>query len=170
MDKFRVVIDAQIVLSMFLVRRDRPQEVSSKRRLLKLLTMPGIQWLWTPDIIADYESGARAIENSPRLMARAAFDRTGFTLFTQALRFHQKVKVSAETMRRARRRLEQAVKAKDRDLDDAVYLACAVDGDAFLLVSKDSDLRALGAKYESVLIAGWQRLEEELLARGLELG
>jgi predicted nucleic acid-binding protein len=168
-DEFRLVIDAQIVLSMFLVRRDRPEEVSPKRRLLRLLAMPSVQWLWTPDIIADYESGAWAIENNQKLIARAAFDRTGFTLFTQALRFHRKVNVSAETMKRARRRLEQAVKAKDRDLDDAVYLACAVDGEAFLLVSKDSDLRALGAEYEGVLIAGWQRLEEELLARGIEL-
>lgn len=169
MEKFRVVMDAQVVLSMLLVRRDRPDAVSPKRRLLTLLTMPGVEWLWTPDIIADYESGTWAIENSPKLMACAAFDRTGFTLFTQALRLQQKVKVSAETMKRARRRLEQAMKAKDRDLDDAVYLACAVDGDAFLLVSKDSDLRALGAEYEGVLIAGWQRLEEELRARDIEL-
>jgi predicted nucleic acid-binding protein len=91
------------------------------------------------------------------------------TLFIQALRFHEKVKVSAETMKQARRRLEQAVKAKDRDLDDAVYLAAAVDGDAFLLVSKDSDLRSLGDEYEGVLIAGWQRLEDELRARAIDL-
>jgi predicted nucleic acid-binding protein len=168
-DEFRLVIDAQIVLSMFLVRRDRPGETSPKRRLLQLLTAPGVRWLWSPDIIADYEDGAWAIENNQKLMARAAFDRTGFSLFTQALRFHPRVRVSAETMKRARRRLEQAVKAKDRDLDDAVYLACAVDGDAFLLVSKDSDLRSLGDEYEGVLIAGWQRLEEELKARGLAL-
>src|SRR5437763_3000234 len=98
---------------MFLVRRDRPGEVSPKRRLLQLLAAPGVRWLWSPDIIADYEAGARAIENNQKLMVRAAFDRTGFTLFTQALRFHPRVKVSAETMKRARRRLEQAVKAKD---------------------------------------------------------
>lgn len=169
MDEFRLVIDAQIVLSMFLVRRDRPGEVSPKRRLLQLLAAPGIRWLWSPDIIADYEAGAWAIENNQKLMARAAFDRTGFTLFTQALRFYPRVRVSAETMKRARRRLEQAVKAKDRDLDDAVYLACAVDGNAFLLVSKDSDLRSLGDEYEGVRIAGWQRLEEELQARGIAL-
>jgi predicted nucleic acid-binding protein len=168
-DTFRVLIDAQIVLSMFLVRRDRPEEISPKRRLLRLLAMPGVQWLWTPDIIADYESGAWAIENNQKLMARVVFDRTGFTLFTQALRFHEKVKVTAETMKRARRRLGQAVKAKDRDLDDAVYLAAAVDGDAFLLVSKDSDLRSLGDEYEGVLIAGWQRLEDELRVRGFKL-
>ena len=169
MEEFRLVIDAQIVLSMFLVRRDRPGEVSPKRRLLHLLTAPGVRWLWSPDIIADYEAGAMAIENNRKLMARAAFDRAGFTLFTQALRFHARVRVSAATMRRARQRLEQAVKVKDRDLDDAVYLACAVDGDAFLLVSKDSDLRILGDEYEGVLIAGWQRLEEELRARGIAL-
>lgn len=131
--------------------------------------MPRVTWLWTPDIIADYESGAWAIENNRRLLARAAFDRTGFTLFIQALEFQEKVRVSAETMKRARRRLGQAVKAKDRDLDDAVYLAAAVDGNAFLLVSKDSDLRTLGDEYEGVLIAGWQRLEDELRARAIEL-
>lgn len=169
MEELRLVIDAQIVLSMFLVRRDRPDEVSPKRRLLKLLAMPGVGWLWTPDIIADYEKGASAIESNSRIMARAAFDRTGFALFTHALRLRAAVQVSAETMRRARRRLEQAVKAKDRDLDDAVYLACAVDGDAFLLVSKDSDLRILGDNYEGVLIAGWQKLEEELRTRGIEI-
>jgi hypothetical protein len=80
-DTFRVVIDAQIVLSMFLVRRDRPEETSPKRRLLRLLVTPGVTWLWTPDIIADYESGARAIENNRKLMTRAVFDRTGFALF-----------------------------------------------------------------------------------------
>jgi hypothetical protein len=50
-----------------------------------------------------------------------------------------------------------------------VYLACAVDGEAFLLVSKDSDLRNLGDDYEGVLIAGWQRLAEELQARGIAI-
>ncbi|MGH9827201.1 MAG: hypothetical protein ACREDR_28570, partial [Blastocatellia bacterium] len=100
MDEFRLVIDAQIILSMFLVRRDRPERVSPKRRLLQLLAAPGVCWLWSPDIIADYESGAWAIENSEKLMARAAFDRTGFTLFLRALRFHPKVRVSVETMKR----------------------------------------------------------------------
>ena len=58
----RVVVDAQIVLAMFLIRRDRPDAISPKRQLLNLLALPTFHWLWTPDIINDYERGAEAIE------------------------------------------------------------------------------------------------------------
>jgi hypothetical protein len=36
-NELRVVVDAQIVLAMFLKRRDRPDAISPKRQLLKLL-------------------------------------------------------------------------------------------------------------------------------------
>ena len=61
-DELRVVVDAQIVLTMFLVRRDRPGLASPKRQLLRLLTESKFRWLWSPDIINDYERGAEAIE------------------------------------------------------------------------------------------------------------
>ena len=38
--ELRVVVDAQIVLSMFLARRDRPELASPKRQLLRLLPVP----------------------------------------------------------------------------------------------------------------------------------
>jgi predicted nucleic acid-binding protein len=47
-------------------------------------------------------------------------------------------------MRKARRRIEQSPRAAERDLEDAVYLACAVDGEAHLITTEDSDLRSLG--------------------------
>lgn len=50
----RMVVDAQIVLSMFLTRRDRPGVTSPKRQLLKLLPTRTFRWLWTPDILSDY--------------------------------------------------------------------------------------------------------------------
>lgn len=43
-----------------------------------------------------------------------------------------------------RRRISQAPREVERDLEDAVYLACAVDGEAHLLTTEDSDLRLLG--------------------------
>ena len=46
-------------------------------------------------------------------------------------------------MRNARRRISQAPREAERDLEDAVYLACAVDGEAHLLSTEDSDLRLL---------------------------
>ena len=49
-EELRVVVDAQIVLTMFLARRDRPGLASPKRELLGLLTEPKFG-LWTPDII-----------------------------------------------------------------------------------------------------------------------
>ena len=55
-DELRVVVDAQIALAMFMVRRDQPDVRSPKRELLKLLP-----WLWTPDILADYEFGATTL-------------------------------------------------------------------------------------------------------------
>jgi hypothetical protein len=71
----RVVVDAQITLAMFLVRRDRPRESPIKRVLLRLLPLPTFHWPGTPDILADYERGASAIEQDARIMRRAAFDR-----------------------------------------------------------------------------------------------
>ena len=73
----RVVVDAQIVLSMFLIRRDQPDAISSKRQLLNCLRLQTFHWLWTPDIINDYQRGAEAIEADERIMRRAEFDRSG---------------------------------------------------------------------------------------------
>jgi predicted nucleic acid-binding protein len=58
-------------------------------------------------------------------------------------------------LRKARRRIEQAPRVAERDFEDAIYLACAVDGGASLITTEDSDLRALGDEYEVVLILSW---------------
>jgi len=163
----RVVVDAQIVLAMFLTRRDRPDAISPKRQLLNLLALPTFHWLWTPDIINDYERGAEAIEADERIMRRAEFDRVGFRLFLAALQLEPAVNISVTTMRDARRRISQAPRAAERDLDDAVYLACAVDGEAHLLTTEDSDLRLLGETYQSVRIVNWNELKATLAERGL---
>lgn len=163
----RVVVDAQIVLAMFLIRRDRPDAISPKRQLLNLLALPTFHWLWTPDIINDYERGAEAIEANERITQRAEFDQVGFQLFIAALQLEPPVAVSVTTMRNARRRISQAPRAAERDLDDAVYLACAVDGQAQFLVTEDSDLRLLGETYQGVYIVSWNELEVELSKRGL---
>ena len=167
-NELRVVVDAQIVLAMFLTRRDKPEAISPKRGLLKLLTVPTFRWLWTPDIIDDYERGADAIEADEKIIRRADFDRTAFELFLAALQLSQPVRVSVTTLRDARRRISQAPRAAERDLEDAVYLACAVDGNAHLLTTEDSDLHLLGITYEGVHIVNWRDFKEELSKQGLE--
>ena len=163
----RVVIDAQIVLAMFLIRRDQPDAISPKRQLLDLLRLHTFHWLWTPDIINDYDRGAEAIEADERIMRRAEFDRIGFQLFLAALQLKPPIAISSSTMRNARRRISQAPRAAERDLDDAVYLACAVDGEAHLLTTEDSDLRSLGETYQGVRIVTWNELKATLAGRGL---
>lgn len=165
--ELRVVVDAQLVLAMFLARRDRPGWRSPKRLLLRLLGSSSFHWLWSPDIISDYELGAQSVEADERLMRRAVFDRLGFELFLAALRLTPGVRVSATTMRKARRRIEQSPRAAERDLEDAVYLACAVDGGAHLITTEDSDLRALGDEYEGVLILSWDKFCDYIRERGL---
>ena len=123
--ELRVVVAAQLVLAMFLARRDDPEWRSPKRQLLRLLSVASFHWLWSPDIISDYGQGAQAIETDERIMRRAVFDRLGFELFLATLKLTPAVRVSATTMRKARRRIEQAPRAAERDLEDAVYLACA---------------------------------------------
>ena len=166
-DDLRVVVDAQIVLAMFLIRRDRPNTISAKRQLLNLLRLHTFHWLWTPDIIDDYVRGAEAIESDERITRRAKFDRIGFELFLAALRLEPPIGISVTTMQNARRRISQAPRAAERDLDDAIYLACAVDGEAHLLTTEDSDLRLLGDTYESVRIVNWTELRATLVERGL---
>ena len=56
-NEFRIVVDTQIVLAMFLTRRDRPKAASPKRQILNLLGQPTFRWLWSPDIINDYSRG-----------------------------------------------------------------------------------------------------------------
>src|SRR5712692_713935 len=163
----RIVVDAQIVLAMFLIRRDRPDAISPKRQLLNLLDQPTFQWLWTPDIINDYARGANVVETDERIIRRAEFDRVGFELLLAALQLEPAIAVSVKTMRDARRRISQAPRAAERDLEDAVYLACAVDGHAQFLVTEDSDLRSLGETYQGVHIVNWNELEVELVKRGL---
>ncbi len=166
-NELRIVVDAQIVLAMFLTRRDRPKAASPKRQLLNLLAQPTFRWLWTPDIINDYERGASAIEADERIIRRAEFDRMGFELLLAALQLEPAVAVSVKTMRDARRRISQAPRAAERDLEDAVYLACSVDGQAQFLVTQDSDLRSLGETYQGVYIVSWNEFEVELVKRGL---
>jgi predicted nucleic acid-binding protein len=163
----RVVVDAQIVLAMFLLRRDDPKWTSPKRQLLQLLSTTSFHWLWSPDIISDYESGALAIESDERIMRRAELDRLSFELFLAALRLTPAVLVTATTMRKARQRIEQAPRVAERDLEDAVYLACAVDGGAHLITTEDSDLRSLGDEYEGVLILSWSEVRDYLQRLGL---
>lgn len=166
-NEFRIVVDAQIVLAMFLTRRDRPKAASPKRQLLNLLAQPIFRWLWSADIINDYERGANAVEADERIIRRAEFDRVGFELLLAALQLEPAVAVSVKSMRDARRRISQAPRAAERDLEDAVYLACAVDGQAQLLVTEDSDLRMLGETYQGVQIVNWNQLAVELSKRRL---
>jgi hypothetical protein len=48
-DDFRVVVDAQITLAMFLVRRNRPPAVPTKRFPFQLLPRLTCSRLWTLD-------------------------------------------------------------------------------------------------------------------------
>lgn len=102
-------------------------------------------------------------------MRRTEFDSTGFQLFLAALQLWPPVSVSIATMRGARRRISQAPRSAERDLDDAIYFGCAVDGDAHLLTSEDSDLLSLGESYENVQIIGWREFKRELVRRGFSL-
>jgi predicted nucleic acid-binding protein len=163
-DELRVVVDAQLVIAMFLASRSG--RLSPKRRLLRCLGVAPFRWLWTPEIIDDYRDGAAIAEQRARARG-LVFDRRGFELFLIALEHHCPTMVSASTLRAARRRLEQAPRSRDRDLDDAVLLACAVDGDAQMLASEDSDLRSLGEVYEGIPIVRWEALARELDTRGL---
>jgi predicted nucleic acid-binding protein len=165
-DDFRVVVDAQIALAMFLVRRDRPTEVPMKRLLLRLLPRPTFSWLWTPDILLDYERGASAIEQDQRLMRKAVFDRSGFRLLLSALQLYPAVSVSITTLRAVRERMGQSSRTRERDLDDAIYLACAIDGEAQVLTSEDSSLLSLGSPYEGIRIVTWAELFVDLQDRG----
>ncbi|MDX2032341.1 MAG: PIN domain-containing protein [Blastocatellia bacterium] len=166
-EPLRIVVDANITLAMFLARRNPPAAASSKRLLLSLLSSSMLHWLWSPDILADYEHGAHAIENDVRIQRRAAFDRVGFEIFLAALQLLPAVHVTATTLRAARRRINQAATERDRDLDDAIYLACAVDGKARLLTSEDSDILSLGKMYEEVEIVNWAGFVDELRQRQL---
>jgi predicted nucleic acid-binding protein len=167
--ELRVVVDAQIVLAMFLTRRDNPEAVSPKRGLLKILKVPTFHWLWIPDIINDYERGAEAIESDEKIIRRAEFDRVAFELFLAALQLSPPVTISVTTLRNARHRILQAPRAAERDLEDAIYLACAVDGNAHLLTTEDSDLHLLGSTYEGVRIVNWRDFKDELSKRELRV-
>src|SRR5205085_11920383 len=122
---------------------------------------------WTPDIFNDYQSGANAVEADERIIRRAEFDRVGFELLLATLQLEPAVGVSVKTMRDARRRITQAPRAAERDLEDAVYLACAVDGNADLLTTEDSDLHLLGNTYEDVRIVNWRDFKNELSKRNV---
>ena len=131
------------------------------------MTEPKFRWLWTLDIINDYERGAEVIESDNRIVRRAEFDSVGFQLFLAAFQLWLPVAVSIASMRNARRRISQAPRSAERDLDDAIYLACAVDVHAHLLTTEDSDLRLLGESYGNVQIVSWRELKAELSRLGL---
>lgn len=55
---------------------------------------------------------------------------------------------------------------RERDLNDAIYLTCVVDGDAHVLASRHLSLLNIGSPYEGVRIVTWAALLVELQARG----
>lgn len=155
--KARIVVDVQIALSIFLTSRTLGDRPTAKRALLTLLAHRRFSWLWCADIITDYERGALAVESNKRVQKRASFDRAGFEIFLATLALTPPVSVSTATLGRARRRIRQATRSAERDLDDAIYLACAVDGNAQLITTDDNDLRSLGNEYEGVKILSWNQ-------------
>ena len=88
-------------------------------------------------------------------------------LLLGALQLRPPVSVSVMSLRAARRQIAQATRVRHRDLDDAIYLACAVDGEAHLLTSQDTTLLDLGSPYEGVRIVTWQEFLRILQTRGL---
>jgi len=164
-----LLLTRKLFLQCFSRVATNPEAVSPKRGLLKLLTVPTFHWLWTPDIINDYERGADAIGSDEKIIRRAEFDGVAFGLFLAALQLAPSVTISVSTLRNARHRISQAPRAAERDLEDAIYLACAVDGNAHLLTTEDSDLHLLGSTYERVQIVNWRDLKDELSKRELDI-
>jgi len=110
---------------------------------------------------------AAAIERDARIMRRAVFDRTGFRLLLAALQLRPPVPVSVAALQDVRRQIAQATHARQRDLDDAIYLACALDGNAQVLTSNDATLLGLGSPYAGVRIVPWREFVVELHRRAL---
>ena len=100
-------------------------------------------------------------------MRRAVFDWTGFNISLAALQLYPPVPVSVTTLRDVRRQINQAAHPRQRDLDDAIYLACAMDGGAQVLVSNDTTLLGLGSPYAGVRIITWREFATELWGQGL---
>ncbi|HQR38942.1 MAG TPA: PIN domain-containing protein [Blastocatellia bacterium] len=159
----RVVIDAQLVLRMFVVPLDRPDYEPPTRILLRHVGTPQLSWLWTPEILEDYRDGAAVMVSEPRFRARAEFDHQGFELLQGLFYQSPPVEVTAGTIAAARSRISQSARVRARDTDDAIYLACAVDGRADFVASNDQSILSLGAEYDSVRIADVRQLREELL-------
>ena len=68
---------------------------------------------------------------------------------------------------RVRRAGASSSRVAECDLEDAVYLACAVDGRAHLITTEDSDLRSLGDEQEGVRILSWDEFRAHLRRLGL---
>ena len=160
----RVVIDAQLVLRMFVVPLDRPDYEPPTRILLRYFGTPRLVWLWTPEILEDYRDGAAEMASTPRFRARAEFDHEGFEHLQALFYLTPPVRMTAEALAAARTRISQSAHARERDTDDAIYLACAVDGQADLIASADRSILSLGDEYKGVRIVGALQLRQELLA------
>src|SRR5438105_3700121 len=103
-----LLLTRKLFLQCFSHVATTPEAFSPKRALLKLLTVSTLHWLWTPDIINDYERGAETIESDEKILRRAEFDRIAFELFLAALQLAPSVTISVATLRNARHRISQA--------------------------------------------------------------
>jgi predicted nucleic acid-binding protein len=63
-------------------------------------------------------------------------------------------------------RISRAPRDAERDHEDAIYFACAVDGNAHLLTIEDSDLHLLGSTFEGVRIVNWRDFSDRLSGGG----
>ncbi len=158
----RVVVDAQIVLRMFVVPLDRPDYEPPTRILLRHFGSPLLNWLWTPEIVEDYREGAAVMVSAPRFRAKAEFDHQGFELLLSLFYQSPPVMISAGSLSAARARISQSARKREQDKEDAIYLACAADGQADLVVSNDATILSIGDEYEGIRVIDARRLRDEL--------
>lgn len=137
----RVVVDTNIFVSAQLSRSGAPAQVLNSWREHRFIM------LTSPDIIAEVtETLAGFIGRAPYAVSQQDVDEVVFLLKTVAVEVPGRADVSD---------------AGISDLDDLIFLACAVDGEADFIASGDKHLKSLKI-YRSIPIVTARELLDVL--------
>lgn len=146
----RVVIDTNIVVRAFLLHPRKPTSQARKIIELFLGRQPFI-WLWSEDIINEYKDTLLNISQRKDILKKEyKVDLDLAQIFISTLYvLGEKVEITAHSLGEARKQI--------CDPDDSHFLATALDGEADVITTGDSDIYKLGSHYKQIEILSLQQ-------------
>ena len=161
-----VVIDTNLVVQAYTLYSKHRQHGSYplQYQIIHAFKQGYFKCLWNENILGEYWETLRSdFYQEGRLKKEGLVDLKSYQKDERLIRFAGRhVSLSVEILAEARRLISSLGRPKKlRDLDDAIFLATAEEGNALYLVSEDRSIQTMGDKYgQSKIVVWWHMLEQ----------